>query len=227
MAIILENIVPWGRSLDEYVRMFSLSPNDLKKQILGCGDGPASFNAEMQAAGYQVTSLDPIYRFSVEKIRGRIDETFRTIIDQLERSCDEYLWDDIAGPEELGRMRMASMSRFLADFPTGKMQGRYIEGELPGLPFPDDRFEVALCSHLLFLYSEQLDLDFHRSAIEELCRVAREVRIFPLVTLAGHPSPHVTDIRNHLASREYRVTIEMVPYEFQRGGNTMMRIISP
>ena len=51
MSFTLEKIVPWGRSFDEYISMFSLSANDLKKKILGCGDGPASFNAELTKIG--------------------------------------------------------------------------------------------------------------------------------------------------------------------------------
>jgi hypothetical protein len=35
----------WGRSLDEYKLMFRLSETDMKSKILGCGVGPASFNA--------------------------------------------------------------------------------------------------------------------------------------------------------------------------------------
>ena len=44
---------------------------------------------------------------------------------------------------------------------------------------------MALCSHLLFLYSDHLDAAFHRAAIRDLCRVAGEVRIFPLLALGG------------------------------------------
>ncbi len=31
----LSKVVPWGRSLNEYSKMFSLSEDDLKKKILG------------------------------------------------------------------------------------------------------------------------------------------------------------------------------------------------
>ena len=41
----LDQVVPWGRSFDEYRRMFALTDADLSRVILGCGDGPASFNA--------------------------------------------------------------------------------------------------------------------------------------------------------------------------------------
>ncbi|MCI5142695.1 MAG: SAM-dependent methyltransferase, partial [Candidatus Electrothrix sp. ATG1] len=43
MTFQLKEIVPWGRSFQEYVAMFALSEDDLGKRILGCGDGPASF----------------------------------------------------------------------------------------------------------------------------------------------------------------------------------------
>lgn len=58
----LANIVPWGRSFEEYRAMFELSEQDLNKRILGCGDGPASFNAEATKRGSKVISCDPVYR---------------------------------------------------------------------------------------------------------------------------------------------------------------------
>jgi hypothetical protein len=50
MAFRYENVVPWGRSYEEYLRMFGLGPDDLKGRILGCADGPASFNSELTTA---------------------------------------------------------------------------------------------------------------------------------------------------------------------------------
>jgi hypothetical protein len=60
----LDQVVPWGRSFDEYCKMFALTPDDLQLRIVGCADGPASFNAEATAAGLSVTSCDPLYHFS-------------------------------------------------------------------------------------------------------------------------------------------------------------------
>jgi hypothetical protein len=64
----LRETVPWGRSYDEYVRMFALSERDLALPIVGCGDGPAAFNAEMSLRGHRVVSVDPLYRFSAAEI---------------------------------------------------------------------------------------------------------------------------------------------------------------
>ena len=46
----LDKVVPWGRSFDEYQRMFALTENDLGLKIVGCGDGPANFNAEVDCS---------------------------------------------------------------------------------------------------------------------------------------------------------------------------------
>jgi hypothetical protein len=74
------------------------------------------------------------------------------------------------------------------------------------------------------LYSLQLGEEFHRESLVELCRVAREVRIFPLLTLAGERSPYVDDNVTSRREAGYAVTIERVDYEFQRGGNQMLRV---
>ena len=51
MAFTLDKVVPWGRSYDEYVSMFGLTGDDLSLSILGCGDGPASFNSVIHRDG--------------------------------------------------------------------------------------------------------------------------------------------------------------------------------
>ncbi len=58
----LKSVVPFGRSLAEYRQMFALTPADLVGQILGVGDGPASFNAEATPLGASIISVDPIYK---------------------------------------------------------------------------------------------------------------------------------------------------------------------
>ena len=84
---------------------------------------------------------------------------------------------------------------------------------------------MALCSHFLFLYSDKLSLGFHQQAIEAMCAVAREARIFPLLTYNAEPSPIVEPLLERLAQAGYTVAIERVPYEFQRGGNSMLRVV--
>ena len=206
--------------------MFAMGETDLSRRILGCGDGPASFNVEATQRGVGVISADPLYAFSSSQIRERIAATSEQVFEQTRQHQHEFVWSAIQSPEELLRVRMSAMEAFLADFEQGKKEGRYVNAALPTLPFGTASFDLAVCSHFLFLYSDQLTGDFHCAAFEELCRVAREVRLFPLLTLAGARSPHVSDVTSHLRDQGYSVSIEVVPYEFQRGGNEMMRITS-
>ncbi len=220
----LDTVVPWGRSFDEYQRMFALGADDPRLSILGCGDGPASFNAEATRQGVRVTSCDPIYQFSAGQLRQRIDETAEGVLDQTRRNADEFVWTSIPSVEALRDTRMAAMRAFLDDFSIGKSERRYVDAALPELPFDDGAFDLALSSHFLFLYTSQLGADFHRLAIREMCRVAREVRIFPLLALGGTRSPLVDVAARELAADGFDVSIDSVPYEFQRGANQMMRI---
>lgn len=225
MAMSLNQIVPWGRSLSEYQRMFAMSEADLAGKILGCGDGPASFNAELSAKGGNVVSIDPIYAFDREQIRQRVEETRHEIVAKVKLTPQDYVWSEFRDPDDLGRHRLAVMEAFLADYEAGRVEHRYQCQALPKLDFADSSFELALSSHFLFLYSEQLDAAFHCAAIEELCRVAQEVRIFPLLDLQCQRSAHIASVINHAAHLGLQATIEVVPYEFQRGGREMLRIV--
>jgi uncharacterized small protein (DUF1192 family) len=120
----LDRVVPWGRSYDEYCRMFALTGDDLQSTILGCGDGPASFNAEATRRASRVVSCDPLSRFSVPEIRERIAETHDEILEQARRNAHEFVWTEIASVEALGRVRMSAMTAFLDDFERGKAEGR-------------------------------------------------------------------------------------------------------
>jgi hypothetical protein len=222
----LENVLPWGRSFNEYREIFNLTDNDLELSILGCGDGPASFNAELTFRGGKVVSVDPIYKFNSKQLQVRISEAFDQIMPQAEKHKEMYLWKNIPSVSELGRIRMAAMSQFLTDFEAGKATGRYVADSLPNLRFKDKHFDLALCSHYLFLYSKQVNVEQHIDAIKELCRVAREVRIYPVISLDGETSPHLSEVTTVLGNLGQKVTLEDVPYQFQKGATQMLVVKS-
>ena len=220
----LGQIVPFGRSRREYELMFNLTEADCQGRILGCGDGPASFNAEMTLAGYSVISIDPIYQFSGAEIKQRFLETVDNIIAQVKATPQNWVWSYHRDPEDLRRNRTEALTKFLADYEPGLAAGRYRLAALPELPFADREFDLALCSHLLFLYSDLLSAEFHQRSILELCRVATEVRIFPLLTLSLQMSPHLEPVREMLAVHGIQSEITTTSYELQKGGNQMMRL---
>jgi hypothetical protein len=226
MTFKYDEAVPWGRSFEEYRRMFALSDEDLGRRILGCADGPASFNAEMSRRGQRVVSCDPLYQCSADQIQKRIDITYDNVMRQTGENRDRFVWDCIRSLDELGRTRMAAMRDFLSDYEGGRRQGRYVAAALPDLPFAGAAYDLVLCSHLLFFYADQFSLAFHHQAVDELCRVAREVRLFPLLTYDSSECPWVDAVAQRQREVGRRVSIERVDYEFQRGGNRMMQVVS-
>ena len=75
--------------------MFALSDADLQLRILGCADGPASFNAEATRRGTAVISIDPLYRLDSDTIRDRIAATYGQMLEQTQRNNQQFVWDTI------------------------------------------------------------------------------------------------------------------------------------
>ena len=221
----LKRTVPWGRDLNEYTAMFSLSSLKAGDTVIGCGDGPASFNAEATSRGISVTSVDPLYVFSNAELEQRINEARDEVMPQVRARVDDFIWQSIKSPDELEQRRMKAMRVFLDDYDEGCRTGRYVAASLPTLSFQDNSFDYGLCSHLLFLYSPQLNEQEHIESVLELCRVARDVRIYPLISIEDNErSKHLPAVFSALAEAGYSYEEVPVNYEFQRGAETMLKI---
>jgi hypothetical protein len=146
MSFALNQIIPWGRSYEEYISMFSLSKDDLNLYILGCADGPSSFNYGLTKRGGQIISTDPLYRYTKEQITQRIKGTQNEVLDQTRKNAHEFVWSTINSVEELGRIRISAMQEFLGDYEKGLEEGRYMPESLPSLSFVDKQFQLALFS---------------------------------------------------------------------------------
>jgi DNA-binding XRE family transcriptional regulator len=218
------DVAVWGRSLNEYRAMFSLTDGDLRQRILGCGDGPASVNAELHAlGGSRYISIDPVYALSGAEIESRVQESHNTTLSRIRQSAHAYEWNRFSDPDALGRDRLAVTACFLQDYAAGRAEGRYIEGSLPRLPFTDGEFDLCLCSHLIFLHSMQFSFDFHLAAMVEQLRVAREVRVFPVLDFSRRHSPHLDPVMRALADRGFACELVKVDHEFVKGANEMLK----
>ena len=108
-------------------------------------------------------------------------------MEQMRRNMSDYVWTTIPSLDALRHTRLRAIQTFLSDYDRGKAQRRYIDAELPTLPFDTASFDLAVCSHLLFLYSMQLTNDFHRAAelsSRTFCTFAREFS--PSTAKANH-----------------------------------------
>lgn len=223
-GLTLAGVVPWGRGLAEYVRMFGLDGCDLEGSVLDIASGPSSFNAEVTKNGGRVLSVDPIYQFSRDDLANRIVETRDMLMEKVREKADYYNWVEFPDVEALAAARMAAMERFLDDFPAGFAAGRYRVGALPSLDLPAGSFDMALCSHFLYSYSDQYDGTFHVAAVIELLRVAGEVRIFPILSIDGTVSPWLEVVRSHVAENGWRDELVPAHYGIQKGPDFCHRI---
>src|SRR3954452_4814667 len=157
--------------------MFALSEDDLSGCVLDCSAGASAFAATAADRGARVIALDPAYALSgaglAEQARAALE---RGSAIPAEHPAG-FTWEWYGDRAQRDRMRQQALGRFVADRVIHPV--RYVAGQLPQLPFRAAAFDLALCSHLLFTWADQLGLEWHRAALVELARVAREVRVFP------------------------------------------------
>ncbi|KHF41590.1 SAM-dependent methyltransferase [Halalkalibacter okhensis] len=220
----LERIVFIGRTLEEYLDMFSLSEEELQgKKILDCPAGACSFTAVGNELGLDVTACDIAYDHSGEDLKYKGLQDIEHAMKHMEKAKNNYKWDYFNNVEGLRKHRLRALHDCTNDM--RKSSERYIPVTLPLLPFKNAEFDLLLSAHFLFMYADRLDYHFHIETLHELLRVTKEeVRIFPLVDLEGERYEHLDEIISYLADNGCTVEEVKVPYEFQTNANSMLKI---
>ena len=211
----------WVHSLDDYRAMFDLTDTDLEHSLLDYPACVSSFNAEMHAVGRKVISADPFYHLSSLEMSKRVDTIIQRLGTQLHRYVDRIQSDD---PEKSQENIITAWNHyaqlFLTDYSEGQLDGRYRAASLPTLPFDHFQFQLALCPDLLF----RNDTESPEQVINELCRVAHEVRVFPLLDDEGEIADELGPVMLALQQSNYGVEVREVPYRLQKGNNAMLCI---
>lgn len=200
--------------------MFDLARSEIEGRLLDCSAGASSFVAEAGERGAWAVAADPAYALDRRRLAelGHEDLTRGGAI--AEQHPDRFTWTWYGDKERRTDMRRQALARFLSDLVVHP--GRYVAAALPTLPFRDGCFDLAVCSHLLFTWADELGRGWHAAAIRELTRVAREVRVFPTIVQGrGEPVPFWDDLMADLAAAGVHTEVRPVPYEFQVGGNRM------
>jgi hypothetical protein len=212
-----------ARSAAEYRAMFALTDDDLRGRVLDCPGGGASFTAAARAGGTEAFAVDPVYATPPPELVARLEGELARGSAWATAHADRYVWGfhgDPAGHARLRAESAAAFARHLAEHP-----GHHVAAALPDLPFADGAFDLVLSSHLLFTYADRLDAGFHVAALRELARVGAEVRVYPLVDQAGRALPDLlAAVVAELGDAGVRAEVEDVPYEFQRGARSMLRL---
>ncbi len=205
--------------------MFSLSIEGLRgERILDCPAGACSFTAVGSEQGLDVTACDIAYNHSGADLQNKGLRDIDHAMEHMAHVKNHYVWDYFKDLHGLRKHRMSALTDCARDMK--EFNDRYVPVTLPCLPFKDEEFDIILSAHFLFMYADRLDEDFHQKTIAEFLRVSKkEIRIFPLVDLEGKRYEHLDTFINCLEDKGCRVEEIKVPYEFQTGANSMLKII--
>lgn len=222
----LDRVAFYGRTLDEYARIFDLDVSALKDvTILDCPSGASSFVAEATQLGLRAAACDPMFGEDIGALSARGAADIEHVMQRLAPVAHLYKWDFYANVEQLREHRTRALKLFAEDYPNGIKDGRCVKGALPHLPFADRSFGLVLSGHFLFTYSDMFDFAFHDASVRELHRVcAKEVRIYPIQGPDSKPYPRMAALLDGLQRDGIPARIDPVPFEFQRGSNQMLRL---
>ena len=227
-GVHVDGIISWGRTFDEYAAFFTLKDVAQYRSILDVGAGPAPFTAEVSAKGVPCTAVDSMYCVrNVPEIRRKFEITRNDVMASFRKNPERFSWSYYSSPRRLEKIRRRALDAFLADSNVKHVSSRYVAAGLLNLPFADGTFDLALGSHILFLYSHVVDLDFHISGLLEMLRVAREVRIYPLVALGGGRSEYFDPTLESLREKNFRLELVGMDFEHLPGATEMPRIRNP
>jgi len=88
--------------------------------------------------------------------------------------------------------------------------------------YPTHQFDLAFCTD--FIFHHALSREHVGVVLQELCRVAEEVRIFPLVDSDGKMPQELGPLILLLQQQNFGVEVRQVAYHALQGGNAMLRI---
>lgn len=220
----MRKLVLWGHDIAEYKEMFAMSKADLNSSWLEYGCGPSAVNSESIKVGRKVVSCDPLFTLDKATLSTKVSLVFEDMIEQITKEKTTFDFSAYGDFEALVAHRRRGMAEFFADYDKGLKEKRYLPATSHTLDFPDFSFDLALSSHYLFAGLENQDVDFHLAAIRELARVAKEVRIFPLIDRHDQPPALLGPVLLGLQKEDYGVEIREVKYTLQSKGNAMLRV---
>lgn len=220
----LNNMFYWGLSYQNVVDMFALDEHDLQRRVLDCMGAPSSFNPLAHKKKQQVVSCSDTYGSSKDELQMKMKEALRQTMMIIEENPDRFVNTAIDTPKKYEVKLKEDLKIFMHDYKDAVKQKRYSPESLPSLDFVNCEFGLAICRHFLFVRNENFSVEFHVQSIKEMCRVAGEVRIFPLLGPDGSVSDKLPLVMQNLQQQGYDVEVRKVAYELQKRANAMLRV---
>ncbi len=223
-ALVLDDVALIGRTYSEYSWFFGLNTDELEgEKILDVGAGVSSFCAEARAQGLNATALDPIYAHPMNKIKDKSKTDLINVMAQMSSLKHMYNWGFYKNLDKLGEYRRDARRLFLEHY--RDEPANYINSSLPDTGLCKKTYTITLVSHLLFLYEDDLDYDFHKRSVLELLRItSREIRIYPIVNLQGIRSNYVDRLIQDRDLANLQIQLTNTNFEFLRNATEMIVI---
>jgi hypothetical protein len=216
------HISVWGRTLDEYIKMFNLDNLTESTKILSIADGPSTFNLQLRQMGINVTSVDPIYSLTIKELKDVFEKSFLFNKQLFTENPNSFNFKNEKEMKQLLAKRRSTFDSFIIDFEQHRENYHY--GKLPSLEFQDNNFDLCVCSNLLFIFDHIFNLDFHIKSIKEMLRLSAEVRIFPLYNIHGEQSECVSGVTRFLTDNSINWEIIQNDYNVYINGNRFLKI---
>lgn len=217
--------VLWGHHISEYQEMFDLSDKMLEESVLEYGCGASAFNAELQQRKHDVVkSIDPLFKLSKPALEKEVKHCFDDRVKQVLKDPQQFNVESYGGMDAFLESRREGMASFFADYTKGVSETRYQALPDGKLPFEDFSFHLALSSHYLFADPATQSIEFHLETIRDLARVAKEVRIFPLIEREGAPSSLLGPVLLGLQQANFGAEVREVSCALYPEGNAMLRV---
>ncbi|MDF1929347.1 hypothetical protein PGH45_03725 [Legionella pneumophila] len=171
-----------------------------------------------------VVSCDPLFVLDKDTLLAKAKMIFANMAEEVRQHQDQFDFSRNGSLDKLLQERQEGMKQFFADYEQGKADGRYLGLTDYHLPFADFTFDFALSSHYFFADLDYQTVDFHLIAIRELARVAKEVRIFPLIDREGNTSQFLGPVLLGLQQENYGVEVREAAFHLHKSGNAMLRV---
>ena len=216
--------VLWGHHVAEYQSMFDLSDEAFQGACLEYGCGASAVNAELHQAGRVIESVDSLFALPKASLQEEVMRCFDERVAQVLADQAQFDVRDYGGMDAFLASRRAGLETFFADYDAGLEAGRYTPLPEGPLPFKDFTFDLALSSHDLFADPKTQSVEFHLETLHELARVAKEVRVFPLIQREGEPSELLGPVLLGLQQANFGVEVREVSCALYPEGNAMLRV---
>jgi hypothetical protein len=209
---------------EDYCKMFALDEILLQRKIIDFPGAFSSFNATAHQKDQSVVSLDGLYDLGTAMIENVVSQQKQIWINHVSQMSGTPDLFPIA-QEKFAKFKLSS-DLFLDDYTNGKEQQRYQAGDSESkLPFDDHSFQLALCSHWLF--KQDFDLKQTIDFIDELCRVAGEVRIFPINNAKYEAPEFLGHLMANYQTRGFQISCIAIEFDKHETGSAMLSITSP